>query len=343
MLWQRGGRRAYQAAVGEVWTLEAAGLGGGAVAVRRRLVHAAVLAANGHNTQPWRFELAPDRIVIRPDFDRRTPVVDPDDHHLYASLGCAAENLVLAAAASGLAAEVEAGAEGVAVSLSPAAVVETARFRAIPSRQCVRFDYGGRPVSAEDAAALAAAATGPEVEARLYTARGDIDRLAELVVAGNGVQMGDPAFMDELKRWIRFNGWQAAATRDGLFAGATGAPELPAWLGRRLFDLVVSAAGENAKYARQMATSAGVLVLVAAEDAPRGWIAVGRAAQRFALEATVRGLKYAFVNQPVEVLSVRPELQRFLGTDRRPNLVMRFGEGPEAPRSLRRPVEAVIA
>jgi hypothetical protein len=25
-----------------------------------------------------------------------TPAVDPDDHHLYASLGCAAENLVIA-------------------------------------------------------------------------------------------------------------------------------------------------------------------------------------------------------------------------------------------------------
>ena len=54
------------------------------------LVRVAALAANGHNTQPWRFSLAANEIRIEPDFARRTPIVDPDDHHLYVSLGCAA-------------------------------------------------------------------------------------------------------------------------------------------------------------------------------------------------------------------------------------------------------------
>lgn len=65
------------------------------------IIRYATLAANGHNTQPWRFQLDQRRISIRPDFTRRTPAVDPDDHHLFVSLGCAAENLALAAAASG--------------------------------------------------------------------------------------------------------------------------------------------------------------------------------------------------------------------------------------------------
>ena len=32
----------------------------------------ATLAANGHNTQPWRFRIGEDRIEILPDFARRT-------------------------------------------------------------------------------------------------------------------------------------------------------------------------------------------------------------------------------------------------------------------------------
>ena len=51
------------------------------------LVRYATLAASGHNTQPWRFHLADGRIAILPDFARRTPVVDPEDHHLFVSLG----------------------------------------------------------------------------------------------------------------------------------------------------------------------------------------------------------------------------------------------------------------
>ena len=71
----------------------------------RDLIRFATLAPNSHNTQAWRFAAAPGRITIHPDFTRRTPVVDPDDHHLFASLGCAAENLALAAAARGMAGE----------------------------------------------------------------------------------------------------------------------------------------------------------------------------------------------------------------------------------------------
>jgi hypothetical protein len=67
----------------------------------RDLLRYATLAPNGHNAQPWRFGVAHDHIDIMPDFTRRTPVVDPDDHHLFVSLGCAVENMALAARATG--------------------------------------------------------------------------------------------------------------------------------------------------------------------------------------------------------------------------------------------------
>lgn len=55
----------------------------------RDFVRFATLAPNSHNTQPWKFRLGDDTIDVIPDFSRRTPVVDPDDHHLYVTLGCA--------------------------------------------------------------------------------------------------------------------------------------------------------------------------------------------------------------------------------------------------------------
>ena len=38
------------------------------------LLRFATLAANGHNTQPWRFRIGQYRIEILPDLARRTPV-----------------------------------------------------------------------------------------------------------------------------------------------------------------------------------------------------------------------------------------------------------------------------
>lgn len=73
----------------------------------RELIRYATLAASSHNTQPWKFRIRKNQITILPDFSRRCPVVDPDDSHLFKSLGCAAENLVHAAAAQGFSAEVQ--------------------------------------------------------------------------------------------------------------------------------------------------------------------------------------------------------------------------------------------
>ena len=56
---------------------------------------------------PWMFSADSGTVRIYPDFTRRLPVVDPDDHGLYTSLGCALENFVIAAAHHGFAAAVD--------------------------------------------------------------------------------------------------------------------------------------------------------------------------------------------------------------------------------------------
>jgi len=317
----------------------------------RELIRYATLAPNGHNTQPWRFAAQPSQIIIRPDFSRRTPVVDPDDHHIFVSLGCAAENLSQAAAARGKHGDIvfdNAGDGAIACTFQTLAsqhlVQKTAMFDAIARRQSTRADYDGRTVGATDLSALAAAATVPGVDVILITDRHAMERVRDLIVAGNSAQMADPAFVRELKSWLRFSPHRAIETGDGLFSVASGNPALPEWLGPRFFDLFVTAASENDSYASQLRSSSGVAVFVGERDDREHWTLAGRACQRFALQATALGLKHAFVNQPVEVASLRPELAALVGmAGKRPDIVMRFGYGPLLPYSQRRPVAAVLA
>ena len=310
------------------------------------LIRHATLAASGHNTQPWRFKIGNGRIDILPDLSRRTPVVDPDDHHLFASLGCAAENLALAAGARGRPGELrfEPADDGSVVFIFNAgAEDDTALSKAIPQRQSTRADYDGRAVSAADLQILAAAGAIPGVDLVLVTDRPHIDRVRDLVVAGNSAQLADAAFLRELKTWLRFSPREAMSKGDGLFSAASGNPALPAWLGPRVFDWVFKSDAENEKYARQIASSAGLAIFVAQRSDPEHWVLAGRACQRFALQATALGLKHAFINQPVEVPALRPDLAALVGLPgRRPDLVMRFGYGPTLPFSPRRPVEMVL-
>jgi nitroreductase len=310
------------------------------------LIRWASLAASGHNVQPWRFRISSQSITIVPDFSRRTPVVDPDDHHLFVSLGCAAENLALAAGSRGLPGETRfdsAGSGQVVFEYSRGVERPSPMADAIPHRQSTRAEFDGRPVSAGDLASLARAAGSSAVEVSLVTDRRRMGIIRDLVVAGNTAQMEDRAFREELKRWMRFNQRDAIERGDGILSIASGNPALPTWLGRSMFDIAFRADAENEKYSRHIASSAGLAIFVGARADPAHWVAVGRACQRFALMATALGLRIAFINQPVEIASLRPDLAAVIGmAGHRPDLVMRFGYGPLMPLSPRRPVAAVV-
>ncbi|WP_298885222.1 Tat pathway signal protein [uncultured Bradyrhizobium sp.] len=309
----------------------------------RELVRFATLAANSHNTQPWMFSADGNEIAIAPDFKRRCPAVDPDDHHLYVSLGCAAENLSLAASALGWRASSLFDGERIVVALEQAPPAASALADAIPVRQCTRAVFDGRPAAPEILHQLENACREPGVAAILMTDRNAIKKVTDYVLEGNSVQMRDPAFMRELVSWMRFNETDALATMDGLFSRVSGNPSLPAWIARPLLRLFFTEDGENKKYRDELDSSAGVVVLAADRSDKADWIAVGRACQRFGLQATALGLKYSFVNQPVEVTALRGQFAASLGLgERRPDIVMRLGTGPDLPRSLRRPPELVI-
>lgn len=312
---------------------------------RKELVRYATLAANSHNTQPWQFRLSDRSILVLPDPGRGLRAVDPDDHHVFASLGCAVENMVQAARAFGLRAvpSYDVDARGIRVDLEAGPPERTDLFDAIPHRQSTRALYDGRSVTPEHLRLLEAAGNGDGVRMLLFTERQQREDILSYLVAGNSAQMDNAAFVEELKSWIRFSYGDALSTRDGLFSKSSGNPALPGWIGRLIFSQVFTKDGENSKYDNQLKSSAGVAVFVSDKDEPAYWAEAGRCCQRFALQATALQLRHAFINQPVEVSAVRGQFASYLGIGgRRPDLVMRFGYGPELPKSLRRPVEDVV-
>src|SRR5450759_1193013 len=118
------------------------------------MVRAAVLAANAHNAQPWRFRVATDRIDLFADTSRTTGTMDPLGREMQISLGCALENLALAGPANGQAPTVTllpdpADRTHIArMDLVPAQRSVSALFEAIPRRHTNRAAYDtARPVA----------------------------------------------------------------------------------------------------------------------------------------------------------------------------------------------------
>src|SRR5262249_33521307 len=146
----------------------------------REVVRAGTLAANSHNTQPWRFALSGKSIAIAPDYSRRCPAVDPDDHHLFASIGCAVENMLQAAPNIGFAADVRLdGPERVSLGFVPMQARTSVLSSAIAGRQCTRAEYDGRMLDAEEVKLLATAGSLDGVACEIVTERNKIEAILE--------------------------------------------------------------------------------------------------------------------------------------------------------------------
>ena len=312
------------------------------------IVTAATRAACSHNTQPWTVSLSDSMVSVKPDFTRRCPQVDPDDHHLYASLGCLAENIHIAARAAGWRGDVGVGLPKVADGRARLVLADGPRdlsplAAAIAARQCTRSGFDGRSVPVPHLERLSVAGTGDGVSMLLFTDAEHRAGTAEWVAQGNTAQIDDAAWRDELMQWLRFSEGEAREHGDGLWSAATGNPGLWRAIGKIAMKLTYSARSQNTKEVPWITGSSGIAVFVSERNDAPHWIEAGRCYERFALQATRLGIKHAFINQPVEVAVLRPQFATWLGLgDRRPDLVVRFGYAEAMPRSFRRPVADVV-
>lgn len=310
------------------------------------LVKLATLAASSHNSQPWTFSIGPNRITIQPDFARRCPAADPDDAHLFKSLGCAAENIVHGATLQGRRADVtfDPDKRRLDIAFEPANTVrESPLAAAIPKRQNTWLLFDGRAIDRADRAALEGAGRNSPIHIMLIDDVRRRDAIAAWVAEGDRILLADPAFRKELISWFRFSDTAAIRTGDGLAIRTGGRKPLPEWLGRPLMRVVLTGKAQARADIAALRSSSVVAVFTAPGDDAASWVEAGRVYQRFALQATLLGIRSAFINQPIDVGALRPQLHDLLALDNETALLMlRLGHGPEAPFSLRRPLDDVL-
>jgi hypothetical protein len=308
------------------------------------LVRYATLAANGHNTQPWLFAITENSIEIHPDYTRRLSVVDPNDRELWVSLGCALENLLIAARSSGYATVVTYPDTNdfIRVDLTKDTPQATQLFNAIPLRQNTRPEYDGQLVKIADFDQVQAVGLEPGVALHFITSPNDLEMVLEYVNQGNLNQYANKAFLDELIYWLRFNKREALASLDGLYSRCSGNPEVPRWLGQ-IFVSGGKPQQQADADAKKLRSSAGAIVIATQGDDKTTWVRTEQVYERLALTMTSLDIKSAFLNQPIEVAELRSQFQNAMGLGAAlPQLLVRFGYAEAMPRSLRRPVEEVM-
>lgn len=310
------------------------------------LVAQAVKAPSGHNTQPWRFRQNESAVEIHPDFDRRLPVVDPDDRELFVSLGCAVENLCLAAQTKGYKSAVSVGNKGViTVSLAEEAGVKPSPlFNQIDARQTNRSVYNGEEIALDVLKKLQSIRSEKGISVHYYARQTkQFNDIEQYVLQGNTNQMQNEAFKAELKSWMRFNKKHQDQTLDGLSYAVFGAPNVPRWMAEPIMSMAVNAKAQNKADRKKIESASHLVLFTTANNTPNEWVGLGRTLQRFLLTATELEIVHSYLNQPNEEAEIATEMARILGlTGEYPTILLRIGYGKQQAYSKRRPVEDVI-
>ena len=148
---------------------------------------------------------------------------------MHIGLGCALENLLLAAAANGYATQVTllpdpANETAVArIELAPGTANVTDLYQAIPHRHTNRYPYDtARPLASTTLDLLRALNDDTDVTIFWFTGEDERKRVADLMVEATKALVADTVQNEDSNRWVR-NSWQEVQQfRSGITMDAQG-------------------------------------------------------------------------------------------------------------------------
>src|SRR5579863_2702125 len=205
------------------------------------LVRSAILAASPHNTQPWLFKVTNSAIELYIDTNRNVGALDPYLREEHIGMGCALENLMLAAAANGYTATVTTfpGKLGpipadpnpqllARVDLAIGQRQQSELYDAIPQRHTNRAAFNSQKPLPQQVIDAVSRLPGDEVKVKifLFTAEAERKKIVAISSAANSEIYSDPDVVRGSDRWIRINWSDVQKFRDGLTVDAFGLPPI---------------------------------------------------------------------------------------------------------------------
>ncbi len=316
----------------------------------KELIGYAIKAPSGHNSQPWKFAIDDDTITIYPDFSCALPVVDPDYRELFISLGCAAQNMMIAAAHFDYQCHWEIkqsqkGSHSIVITFNESpAVTEEKLFAFIDKRQTNRSVYTGKSVDNKIIAGLQTVIDDKRIG--IYTfqnGEAHFQTLKAAILAGNTIQMSDAEFKKELLAWIRFNQSEVNKLQNGLTYKVMGAPAMPRFIGKAIVKSFLTPEKQNRSDTEKINSSSHFVLLTTKNNTVQEWIALGMTLQKLLLSFTELGIACAYLNPPCELQALAAQLQKQLPINHEyPSILLRIGYAETVPYSPRKDVEKII-
>lgn len=302
------------------------------------LLNYAILAPSSHNSQPWKFNASGDEIRLYADETRWLKVADADQRELYISLGCALENLLVAAEHFGYGYDVTyfPGDEDLVavVKLAPAPGDQSSGdpriFDAILTRHTNRKPYEDRAIPKSALQMLQNQSADDDIKIYLTSDPKTINEFGDLVVRADKIQYGNPDYRSELGYWLG--------------QGVLGPTGVQAKLAQ-LYVVLLDAGSDQTKKDAELVNSTPVLGFISSRENDRtSQVKVGQLFERVWLAAEAEGIRLHPMSQALEVPELKSELAELVPANGLyPQQTFRLGYAEaEEEHTPRRPVADVI-
>lgn len=318
----------------------------------RTVTELAIRAPSIHNTQPWQFGLDGDAVTVRADRSRQLPVIDPDGRQLHISCGAAIEHARLGVRSLGRAcavhllpdsADLDLLARLDATGSSPLTADERALLEAIPRRHMHREAFEPRPLPEELVEALRRGVVEFGAWLSPVERPEDLVRTAVLLSHADEAERADPAYHEELRRWLRPDGETAVDGIPSTALPATPPESRQSTLLLRDFDLDRVLSGDaTAEQVVPPRERPFVAVLGTPDDDERSWLQAGRALAWLLLRGTVAGVFASPLNQVLDLSGTRTRFAHDLGLVGHPQMLLRMGYATGHSSTPRRAADDVL-
>ena len=301
--------------------------------IAKILISFAVCAPSGHNSQPWKFQIVDNTIVITPDFTKRLAVVDSSDKELFISLGCALENMQIAATNYGYLSDYDYKDGRIVVTFTKSdSYTVDALFGQIKARHTHRGSFSGEKIPQTKIDSLKTIDNESNNCIHIFAAgTAEADFICRGISDGNDIQMSDTAFKRELLSWMRFNKKHIEQTHNGLCYNVLGFPATPQPMGRTIVKMALNPKSQNKTDDKVNASASHFCVLTANGTSEKDYIDLGKKLEQLLLTVCGSGLAYNFSNQPCEIPTLTEKMRSELGLSGYPSIILRLGYA-DAPK-----------
>lgn len=335
-----------------------------------RPLHAAILAASAHNTQPWLFEPNTNAITVYADLSRNLGAADPFRRELFTSIGCAVANLNIAMKDYGVVpaepwerrrlepnqAEQPVAALKLNLVKTGTNAILTAMREAIPHRHTNRGPY--LPDHALPGLGDIAFPSESGVNLVVVTDATARHELGALIIEATMRFIADADMSADSAKWFRSGRREIERRRDGVTLDGAGLSPVMTALGKMMPDSDAETADaywlqSTSEVQVPTAAAFGIIFCTDRLQAAQA-ILTGDRWQRSHLMLAARALAAQPLNQPIEIMDrdhllgrkndYAREIRKIAGVPSGdPAFIFRLGHGARpAPPSPRRRLDDVV-